>query len=32
MPNSNSKQRSTPDAHIYHQQARAEQGGAGCIA
>ena len=32
MPNSNSKQRSTPDAYIHHQQAGAEQGGVGFIA
>ena len=31
-PYHNSQQRSSPDAHIHHQQAGAEQGGAGCIA
>ena len=31
VPNYNSQQRSIPDASIHHQQAGAEQGGAGCI-
>ena len=31
-PNHNSQRRSSPDAPICHQQAGAEQGGAGCIA
>ena len=30
-PNHNSQQRSSPDAHIGHQQAGAEQGGASCM-
>ena len=32
VPKGNSQQRSTPDPHIHHQQAGAEQGDAGCIA
>ena len=32
MPNSNSQQRSNPDACIHHQQVEAEQGGVGCVA
>ena len=32
MPNDNSQQRSTSDARIHHQQAGAEEGGAGHIA
>ena len=32
LPNGNSQQRSTSDAHIHHQQVGAEQGGLGCVA
>ena len=32
MPKSNSQQKSTPDAHIHHQQVGAEQRGASRIA
>ena len=32
MPKSNSQQKSTPDAHIHHQQVGAERRGAGGIA
>ena len=32
LPNGNSQQRSTSDAHIHHQQVGVEQGGLGCVA
>ena len=31
MPNRNSQQKSSPDAHVCQQRAGAEQGGAGCM-
>ena len=31
VPNHNSQQRSSPDTHVHHQQAGAEQGVMGCM-